>query len=433
MGKLLCGFAQADITPQPETTYLDGYGGRVTPASGVKDPLYAKVCVLQSDENVLAVIALDVCGLNHTLKERLRGWIRSLTGLKDAQFALCATHTHSGPACGVLDGLPINWLYWNHVGDCIVQAIGKARSSACEGRFRFTFGHELTQSANRRGRDVIDRRVPVCAFFDTQERLRGVIASASCHAVCNTDMEISADYPSVLTREAAERYPGVPFLFLQGRGGDVNPYSDEYAGTMLPLEILGRELADCVFAAMDSMEGGTEELSGIRSVYRTVPVPMWYPAREDLEECLANIRQRLLTAAPEADRRLLHVELAWHIQALSEIEKTEEPFVNADFQIVVIGNAWVLAFVPFELLTPTGNAIEEMIARYGIPSEKCFVIGYSNGTNGYLAVSSESKSEGYETCGAAHWYGIPICCAESEQTVLQTFSNMAEELLGDPQ
>ena len=275
--------------------------------------------------------------------------------------------------------------------------------------------------------EVIDRRVPVCAFFDEQNRLRGVIASASCHAVCNMDQNLSADYPSVLTRKAEYHYPDVPFLFLQGRGADVNPCMGGEAG----IEKLGQELAESVFAALNQMKGNGLSRGPIDRQYRTVPVPMCIPPREKMEQELSSLVQQIRATEDVHERHTQSIEFVWRQKMLRILEKGKNPVVEADLALVIVGGEFALAFVSFELLTLTGNSIEEMLMQRGISADKCFVIGYTNQTNGYLAPSAESGMDGYETRGAAHWYGLPECCAESERTVLRTFSVMAEELFGE--
>ena len=90
MEKLYCGFAQAVITPEPRTVFMDGYGFRTTPAEGVRDDLYAKVCAIKSGEDEFVLIALDICGFDNRLRDCLRGWIRTCTNLKEHQFSLSA-------------------------------------------------------------------------------------------------------------------------------------------------------------------------------------------------------------------------------------------------------------------------------------------------------------------------------------------------------
>ncbi len=427
MNTLRCGFSQVEITPEPGTVYLDGYGFRMKPAEGARDPIYAKICAFCTAETQFVMIALDICGMNRAFSHYLRGWVRSATGLSDAEFVLCATHTHAGPVAGVLDGLPINGLYWDEVGMKLGQAVKEAQANACAGHFRFTIAGDLEGGYNRRGKEIIDRRVPVCAFYDEQDALRGVIVSASCHAVCHLDFTVSADYPSVLTKAAAETYPGVPFLFLQGRGADIDPVMKGEEG----ISLVGESLTKNVFGALKAM-AGTAGWTGdaIQSVFCPTTVPMHVPPCETLEAEAAAIAEQICRDPDAQQRHYASVELNWRQKMAQLLKSGATPAVEADLQMAVIGGEWVLAFVAFELLTPTGNAIEAMLKSRGIAPEKCFVIGFSNQNNGYLAPSAESGTNTYETCGASHWYGLPECCAESETTVLNALTAMADGLLG---
>jgi hypothetical protein len=95
-----------------------------------------------------------------------------------------------------------------------------------------------------------------------------------------------------------------------------------------------------------------------------------------------------------------------------------------------IGERAAIAFVPFEMLTATGNAVERILASLGANAPECLVIGYSNGTNGYLCPSAEADEAGYETAGAARWYGLPECSAETEKAVLRGVHSLADRLFG---
>ena len=53
------GVARVDITP-PAGHPMGGYAARVSPASGVHDPLQATVLVLESGEASLALVACDL-------------------------------------------------------------------------------------------------------------------------------------------------------------------------------------------------------------------------------------------------------------------------------------------------------------------------------------------------------------------------------------
>ena len=63
MSKLKCGFAQVDITPPTDKgIFQDGYGDRDHPAEGVRDPLYAKICAVSSNEKRFVFVSVDCCG-----------------------------------------------------------------------------------------------------------------------------------------------------------------------------------------------------------------------------------------------------------------------------------------------------------------------------------------------------------------------------------
>lgn len=437
MDKLYCGFAQAVITPEPRTVYMDGYGFRTSPAEGVRDDLHGKVCAIKSGEDEFVLVALDICGFDNRLRDCLRGWIRTYTNLKDHQFSLSATHTHAGPASGICKDLPNNYMYWDKVGKILARTVEAARANRVPGEFRFAFGKELTLAYNRRGKGIIDRRVPVCGFFGEDGSLKGVIASANCHAVCNKDMNISADYPAILTQEAAKKYPGTTFLFLQGHGADINPLETKERG-MVSYEELGRDLTECVFTALEKMTGGGISEGRLRSRIKDVFAPMAYPPAEevvDAERAWVKILSDTEAIQPQTDATALRCRvattmIAWNRRVLGRIQKGIPAGVEATVQMAAIGRDAAFVFIPFELLTSTGLAIEKMLAGYGLSPERCFILGYSNGTNGYLAPAAECGEGGYETVDSVRWYDTAQCIPETEGTVLKTVAEFAGTLLG---
>ena len=421
MEDLYCGFSQIDITPEdPSSVYLDGYGYRVTPAVGVRDKISAKVFYSRCGKKEFAVITLDVCGLNVKLNRKIRSIVRAFTGLKDENFVLCASHSHAAPACGVLMDLPINYQYWNAVGEKAAKAVMNAKNGACKGELRCAAGNELTVPANRRNRpDTIDRRVKVCGFFDENGLLKGVLANASCHAVCVQSYYISADYPSVLFARAAEKYKDVPFMFLQGRGADIDPYISpdkdrrEESVREDTLARLGGEFADSVFLALDKMKNGGGKAGKIKFAEKKLSVPTIYPDKKRLQQDYESEKQEFLRLCAAYDgynddglKRYHLVEVQWHDRVLELSKIGKGSFVDAHIQYFEIGGAAAFAFVPFELLTDTGNAIEKILDKTGLPAENRFVAGYCNGVNGYLPPSAESQTEGYETKSSSHWYSI---------------------------
>lgn len=431
--QLKCGFSQCRITPELNGTFLDGYGFRLSPATGIRDELYLKTCVIICGSKTFAIVSFDLCGMSPRIYREISAHITALTGLDISQFALCSTHTHAGPACGLLAELPVNIDYYAYIGELAGKAVNEAAGSAAAGSFDFRLCRgELSHSYNRRGQPPIDRRILTAVFRDSLGRLRGVLSSASCHAVINTSMNISADFPSVLTEEGEKAYPGIPMLFLQGRGADINPYNPDGLGMEEMISALGHDLSGNVLASVEeslSESRKTPEACGIYSIYRNIRVPMSsYPEVNVLEKTVGEFMRKFHDTKPSPEKHYLLRELNWHRMVLARKKENSTADITVPLQIFTIGGIAAFAMVPFELLTLTGNALEDMFVKQGYSRESVYIIGCANSVNGYLAPKAEYATGGYEITSAAHWYGISECSAQSENAVLGGFEKMAEEL-----
>lgn len=87
--------AKVDFTP-PLGVHMWGYFDRLKGAEGVLDPLYARVLVLETGDQKLAFVDLD---LGRTFGpaslDQLRNAVEKDTGIGD--LIVQATHTHAGP------------------------------------------------------------------------------------------------------------------------------------------------------------------------------------------------------------------------------------------------------------------------------------------------------------------------------------------------
>ena len=272
---LRLGFADAIITPpHPEYTYLDGYGFRLSPATeGVRDDLHAKVCAIVEGEKVFLLFSLDIIGLREDTYRLVSAQISDLTGVSREDMALSCIHTHAAPASGILDELPIDTDYFAWMGEVCGRAALRAIERACPVHASFAILPETLQTSHNRreGRDPIDRSIRAVAFHDENGKLCGVITSAACHAVVNTAYSISADWLAEFNKLSTDE---VPYLFLQGRGADINPQLYLKLPIDEMIERLGSELSIPVaqFAA-NAPQGDT--LSGeITRRYEVVRIPM---------------------------------------------------------------------------------------------------------------------------------------------------------------
>lgn len=428
---LRLGFADAIITPpHPEYTYLDGYGFRLSPATeGVRDDLHAKVCAIVEGEKIFLLFSLDIIGLREDTYHLVSSQISDLTGVAREDMALSCIHTHAAPASGILDELPIDTDYFAWIGEVCGRAALRAIERACPVHASFAILPETLQTSHNRreGRDPIDRSIRAVAFHDENGKLCGVITSAACHAVVNTAYSISADWLAELNKLSTDE---VPYLFLQGRGADINPQ----LYLKLPIDEmiarLGRELSIPVaqFAA-NAPQGDT--LSGeITRRYEVVRIPM--KKMTDIAAIKAEISKQSeayrAISPDDIQKHFVLRQLQWWRHMERMIEKNEDFALRVPLQALAIGKACVFLFVPFELLTLTGNKLEDMYAEAGFARETIYVCGYSNMTEGYLAPVEEFPYGGYEVAGAAHWYNIPEVSTESEPTLLEWFRKVSEEL-----
>lgn len=236
--QLLAGLARVDITP---TTLgpMFGYSNRKCgPATGVHDPLYAKVLVLQAGENRVAIVTMDLGSIeSKTLLSRVA------SELKIPVVLLSVSHTHSGPAF-----LPSSLRttepspYLAELEGKLFGAIRQASESMFPaqlaiGRGEIRLGYNrLLMRDDGRARTLFDnlQRVPygpvdpefvLLRVSDMEGKAKALMVHYTAHPVVlgTTNCLYSADYPGVLQSRIEAAMPGVQAMFVQGAAGTTNP------------------------------------------------------------------------------------------------------------------------------------------------------------------------------------------------------------------
>src|SRR5689334_21201335 len=97
MGKtLLAGFANRRITPALGSQ-MAGFDARNGTAAAVHDDLHARALVMDDDQTVVALISLEIIGVDRAFAQDVRARITAATGIPAAHVVVAATHTHCGP------------------------------------------------------------------------------------------------------------------------------------------------------------------------------------------------------------------------------------------------------------------------------------------------------------------------------------------------
>ncbi len=429
MSKLRFGFADQIITPtHPTCLYLDGYGFRVRPAESVRDDLHAKVCAIVNGDEILLLFSLDLVGLRSRTYQLIADQITSLTGVPRERMALTCIHTHAAPATGLIDELPIHYDYFAYVGECCGKAALRAIARASQGSFRFELLPDtLKHSYNRRGREIIDRTVRAATFRDESGKLRGVLCTAACHAVINTQYTISADWLAELNAVSSDE---IPYLYFQGRCGDIDPYFEDKPPIDDKLRILGREFTDAIQAiTVDARQGKNPEGS-LQWRQETVRIPMMELTDTDALKADILAHEKAYFAADPTDIKKHYNlrKLQWLRHMLRKAEAKESFDISVTLQMLAIGRECVFAFIPFEVLTLTGNKLEDLFADAGFPREAIYICAYANSVEGYLAPAEEFAHGGYEVINAAAWYNTSRTCPNSEAALLEWFEKQLQTL-----
>jgi hypothetical protein len=226
--------ARIDITPQVGHE-MGGYSSRKHGSTGLHDPLYATVLVIETDDNGIALVT---CDLRSFASARVGEVARQKFGIKNTLIDV--SHTHSGPLTWELRSP-----WYAQAEDKMVEAIGKAKAAEFPATLemsagRIYLGHNRRKIIEGKGymwwrnaeklpSHPVDPTVNALQVKDAEGKTRAVLVNYACHpSVLGPDnYEYSADYPGAMKRAVEAQIPGATALFVQGGAGDINPYHDK--------------------------------------------------------------------------------------------------------------------------------------------------------------------------------------------------------------
>ena len=427
MSKIKFGFAD-EIIRFTRSQYCDGYAFRMSQVEKTRDDLHVKVCAVKTEENTHLIFSIDSVGLSAKYYKLVTDQITALTGIKRENISLSYIHTHSAPASGLLADMPVDTDYYGYMGEICGNMALRAIDRACECTVEFAvLPEKLINSVNRRNReDIIDRRIKAAVFRNTDGKICGVFAHASCHAVLQRDMHFSADWLCKLNELSSDE---IPFMFFQGRCGDINPKWQKGEDIEEKTEILGNELAIPVKKFVDNSGEGKYLEGDIKSFYEKVTLPMRvFDDTEMLREKVKIYEEKYFsTPIGDVNKRFHLRDMQWFREMLEKTEQGASNDITVPLQVLKIDKLFFV-FVPFELLTLTGNKLEKMLADKGYREECIYVCGYSNSLHAYLTPEEEFDFGGYEVEGSAKWYNISGTCIETERKVLEWYKEKIKAL-----
>jgi neutral ceramidase len=256
---LWLGLGRADLTACVEGMSMWGWGSHANVPRGVGMPLHARAVALAEAPTSppLVLCSVELGMVCEALRSESLRKLRALgVLLDDARFALCATHTHSGPSgyssslWYALAGPGFSSRLLGRLSDGIVAAVREALSALAPGRVRFAKGDvplsepllwnralaaynrnpEVTPLKPDRADEAVSRSMAVLRFEGAHGEPRGLLSLFAVHGTSvHADHELL--HPDNLGVAAAEveaqledrGHKGFVALFATGPAGDVSP------------------------------------------------------------------------------------------------------------------------------------------------------------------------------------------------------------------
>lgn len=384
------GAGSADITPDVKTYQvpLAGYGAREgKPATGVHDPLHAKVLYLRDGHTAMALITCDLRSVTPELKNQIVEKSPGL-GLTQDSVLVAASHTHDGPAIFAEKFWQLQFGVHNpRIVDIMSTEIAKAVKDAVENAVpaRIGMAQTMVEGFTNNRRWEYDQKAreaagetpqvePVLSVIRADTMVGKPIAILVNFATHPTilgheNMEISAEWPGVLQRKLEEAFPGATALYTNGAEGDQSPGHAEGADDFERVADFGTRLAAIAANAAKGIETVPDLPIGF--VRRTPDLP----ALTFTEGAKARYGDYLALAQEALPRK-------------------------AELQVFRIGTI-ALAGLPGEPILEVGRATQQGVKSHGF--EHVLVLGLANDYLGYIVNEKEYAHGGYEVDSRSYY------------------------------
>ncbi len=411
------GVARRVINP-PAGVELAGLGYYLNRAwQRIRDDLTATALVISDDrENSVALVALDLMYNDAAFTARIRRQTAAQTGLQPAAICVNCSHSHNAPTAGFIRGCGAqNDAYLAFAANEAAAAVIEAWRNRQPARLSVGYGDLPGMTFNRtRENGPTDTRLGVLRADASDGRPLAVALNFHSHCTAHMEADLFAvgrDWPGEVMDQIEAALPGATALYLQGTCGDVN-FRREFNGTdrrFEPAQALSR-------TALEALQNARAiEQPGIAFRTPAVPLPTRRWERDevlrDREEGLHRLKTGDTTGwltglacscVNQPERLFLRyggsVEKAVQAVARFGVEWTDDilpvldtrpEVLDAEIQVIRVGDV-CFAANPSELFTSFGLEL-----RRRFPGRELFLLGYSNGSIGYLPDEFEIQRRGY--------------------------------------
>ncbi len=424
------GFGKTELNPPLGLQML---GMPDTPrAEGVVWPLHGRVMVLEVIDTLVALVSLDLIGLNSDTVAEWRAAISEVSGVPAAHILIGCSHTHRAPSPfrGATDDSEQAMAFLSEARDRVATAAAEAVASLQPAELLSGAAQAPGVGFNRRPmyangevgthgwpwlpdfsgmEDTPDETVRVLMARTPDGAPLGGVIDFSCHPTAmGHDPVYSADYPGVLT-EAMEARRGGIWGFLLGAAGDTStpdPSSrdDESGFGIEHTTRMGEALAEAADRAIASARHEPAHAIAVATTHvvvrqrlatpELVELASWYLEErpEDLDEL--EFTRRLyghdFTFADGKqvgnERHAQEMLRMWEWQQGPDAQLIEQ----LEVQVIALGDTAIVA-LPGEIFTEFGRRI---IAAS--PFASTMIVSIANGSHGYIPTKTAFSHGGYE-------------------------------------
>ncbi len=410
-----------------------GYAFRPSGCIAIHDDLWARAIVFGDGRNRVALVSMELLGLDFDLVDQVRQGVFAATRIPPAALMLHATHTHGGPNVRKFNTMGSrDESYVETLADKLVDLVKLAsdqlepisitygRASAQIGINRRQVGSDGKSNIGLNPNGPVAPYVDVLSVRDCRGAPKALLFSHACHPTTlgGENLEITGDWPGFAC-DAIRRETRFMPLFLQGCAGNINPHP---RGTYDIARQHGETIALTAILAADSGEQIPSEEVGFREL--AVDLPLIPPPRvEDCDRTVAHWESQVAV-----ERQAGNVGRILHAEGLRDFARYERSVAGHDksklrkafnLQLLRIGAARILGMPG------------EMFVQYQLDFQRqargpVFALGYTNGVHGYVPTAADYPFGGYEVDGAHRYYGTLMYAPESELLIRDATYDLLE-------
>ena len=407
---LRAGVSEVKITPPAVGTFLLG---PLEPSTGVHDELFARALVLDDGKKRVAIVTMDLGGLDFTMVQEMRTEIERQTGIPDNRIMLNCSHTHSAP-------LTIHWYEsgwkafkenrkkWrsellNKVATTVKFAVSNLQDAKLRfGREpvqigfnrRFPTEDSIVMKPNHKG--TVVPWVDVLRVDGGDNKPISILFSHAAHPVIvhGASTLISADYSGYAVSTVKSLLgKNMIAMFAQGCGGNIN--GEPLRGGFNKAKEAGTILGNAAVKAANE----SQPLPGnnLRSFSLELQLPFQKPPIP--EECKKVLRIYEDEYEEARRKKGVNEKSLWYARnivlvlhdLLKIAKKGERRSLKFEIQSFAIGNEFC-----------TTGMTHEMFAEYQLwlnevsPFSYNMVFGYTNGCESYIPCEKDFALGGYE-------------------------------------